>query len=657
MAFFEFNIAMSGLFAAQRGLQVTSNNITNANTKGYSRQLLSQQASTPLSGLGVGMTGTGVSTTGVNRVRDSYIDQKLWSHNPKYGEYNIKVTQNSMIESAFGEPSDTGFTAVFNNVFNGISNLSMDPSSNENKVVVKEQLVSFAKYYNNIAGTLSNYQQNLNFDLKNTVNEINSLSTRIRSLNEQIMNAEIYGDEASSFRDERDNCLDRLSQIINIDVEETEYEVKGNTVKKLTVKAAGQVLVDHVNCNTLNIEVRGEREQDLDIEISKLKKAYEDGNQAEIDSVLANISKMGKNVEIKRDPANNSLQSIEFTCRNGEKRTLFSIETDAAGNTIYNTQSAGNGRLNSGDVDGLYDIVWSNGLSFDMSDSNMSGELKGLLDMRDGAGTGADNTYNGIPYYMERLDTYVQKFAKTMNEEYSKTADGKIQINNCTIDGTVAAYMKRDDAGNMTFYDENKTVIAIANQTNDGKMKIVKPDGTDMGLTPEETEKICNGYSTKYALFTYSTGHSSGRPVEADELTDYSKLTAANFYISKELFDDPTSMRTLYDESNPSDTSFMLNLLAQKDNKHMFKEGDPKDYMVAIFAELGINAKEAEMYQSTQTAVVQNLTNQRLSVSQVDTSEEFTYLIQYQQAYQAAAKVMTTIDEIYETTIFKLGNF
>ena len=89
----------------------------------------------------------------------------------------------------------------------------------------------------------------------------------------------------------------------------------------------------------------------------------------------------------------------------------------------------------------------------------------------------------------------------------------------------------------------------------------------------------------------------------------------------------------------------------------MFKEGDPKDYMVAIFAELGINAKEVEMYQTTQTSVVQNLTNQRLSVSQVDTSEEFAYLIQYQQAYQASAKVMTTIDKIYETTIFKLGNF
>ncbi len=552
MAFFEFNIALTGLFASQRGLQVTSNNITNANTTGYSRQEVKQKASRPLSGIGVGMTGTGVDITGLNRVRDSYIDQKLWSQNPRLGEYNIKVTQNSMIESAFGEPSEKGFTAVFNELFNSISNVGTNPSSKENKVVVQKQMETFAKYYNNISGTLSNYQENLNFDLKSTVNEINSLSTRLASLNEQIMNAEIYGDEASSFRDERDNCLDRLSQLINIEVEETEYELKGNTISKMRVKAAGQVLVDHVNGNTLELTVRD-------------KKLYES------------------------------------------------------------------------DVEGLYDIKWSNGLSFDMYDVNMSGELKAIIDLRDGCGTGTSDSYCGIPYYIKRIDGYVQQFAKTMNEEYSRTKDGYIEIKNCSINN--AAYMQRDSNGKISFYDASKSVIATNIE-----------------------EKDCS-YSTKYALFTCTTGNKTGVPKSADELTDYSDITAANFSISKELYDDPTKMRTVYEydsngkEVNPSDTSFILNILAQKDNKDMFREGDPKDYMVAIFSELGINAKEAGMYQNTQKSVVNNLTNQRMSVSQVDISEEFTYLIKYQQAYQASAKMMTTIDEIYNTTIFKLGNF
>lgn len=499
MAFFELNIAMSGLFAAQRGLQVTSNNISNANTTGYSRQKLSQQASTPLSGLSVGMTGTGVITIGVNRVRDSFIDNKLWTQNPNLGEYNVKVTQNSIVEAAFGEPSDSGFTNVFNNMFSAMSTLSNDPSSNDAKVVLKEEMVSFTKYFNNIASTLEKQQKDLNFELKGTVNEINTLATRIQSLNQQIFDAELYGSEASSFRDERDKCIDRLSEVVDIEVSEEEYQVNGNTVNKFSVKAAGQTLVNHLNVNTLNIEVRKDK-------------------------------------------------------------------------------------VNESDIEGLYDIVWSNGTKFDMTDANMSGELKGLLDMRDGAGSGETNTYNGIPYYINHLNQYVQQFAKTMNEQYNT---GR----------------------------------------NDGE----------------------------YALFTYTDAN--GIPIEAGALGDYTNLTATNFSISKEIYDNPYGMRTLYNDANPSDTSFMLDLLGQKNNKDMFKEGDPKDYMVAIFTELGINAKEAEMYQDTQIAITNNLKNQRLSVSQVDTTEEFTYLIQYQQAYQAAAKVMNTIDGIYETTIFKLGNF
>lgn len=655
MAFFEFNIAMTGLFAAQRGLQVTSNNITNANTTGYSRQEAQQKASTPLSGIGVGMTGTGVDITGVNRIRDSYIDQKLWSQNPRLGEYNIKVTQNSVIESAFGEPSETGFTAVFNDMFNAISNLSQNPSSKDNKVVVRQEMVNFTKYYNNISGTLSNSQQNLNFDFKSTVNAINSLSTRIASLNDQIMNAELYGDEASSFRDERDNCLDELSKLINIEVQEDEYEIRGNTITKMKVKAAGQILVDHIQPNTLKIKVRGEVEKQIDSKVIKLQNAYKNNlNDTEKKKLIAEIASLDRNITIKKN-ASDELESIEFTTIKGEKITVFSAADPDS------IQSAGDGKLNSQDVEGLYDVVWSSGLSFEMNDVNMSGELKAIIDTRDGCGTGSANAYCGIPYYIKRMDNYVQQFAKTMNEEYSKDKDGYIQIENSKINTYDAAYITRDDKGYMTFYDSDKKILARQEKDVSGNviMKLFKPDGTSAGpdLSGDGMNKVCNSYSTKYAMFTYTTGDKEGIPVRAGELTDYSQMTANNFSISKELYDNAEDMRTVFDETKPSDTNFMLNLSAQKNNKDMFKEGDPKDFMTAIFAELGINSKEADMYQNTQKSVVNNLTNQRLAVSQVDISEEFTYLIKYQQAYQAAAKIMTTIDGIYETTIFKLGNF
>lgn len=576
MAFFEFNVAMTGLFAAQRGLQVTSNNITNASTQGYSRQKLSQQAGMPLGGLSVGMIGTGVVTTGINRIRDSFIDNKIWTQSPMLGEYNMKVTQNSVVEAAFGEPSDAGFTKVFNDMFSGMSELSKDPSSNEGKSVLKEELVSFTKYFNNIAATLEKQQKDLNFEIGNMVKEINSLATRIQSLNQQIFDAEIYGQEASSFRDERDKCIDRLSEIVDVEVREEDYDINGNTVKKFSVKIAGQTLVDHLNVNTLEIKVREDKD-----------------------------------------------------------------------------------KFNKVDQDGLYDLVWSNGNDFDETDVNMSGELKGLLDMRDGAGTGAKNSYNGVPYYLERLNSYVKQFAKTMNEQYSKDVDGYIQINNYQVLNDTATHVKKDDTGNITFYKQGANgleEIAAIKKDAQGNYMLLDKDGNNQNLPQDKIVELINNYNTKYSLFTHTTGGVDGKPIASTAL-DYDNLTAENFSISKEIYDNPYDMRTTYDPSNPSDTTFLLDLLAQKDNKEMFKEGDPKDYMVAIFAELGINAKEAEMYQKTQVALTNNLKNQRLSVSQVDTSEEFHFLIQYQQAYQSAAKLMNTIDGIYETTIFKLGNF
>lgn len=640
MAFFEFNIAMSGLFAAQRGLQVTSNNITNATTTGYSRQQLKQQADTPLSGIGVGMTGTGVATTGVTRVRDSYLDSKLWMQNGKLGEYNIKVTQNSIVEGVFGEPSDSGFTAVFNDFFGAMNELSKDPTSNEAKIALKEEMSSFTKYYNNITSSLQQYQQDLNYELKSKVQEINTLATRIQSLNKQIFESEIYGDDANAFRDERDLCIDRLSQIVNVEAAEYEVNIDGQTTKQFKVRIAGQVLVDHLNVHTLGVEVRGAEEQSIDTKVKAL---------SELHTKLQDVTLTAAEVA----DINDQITKIQ----NELKKVTNKIEIDASGSVTYikdgkaiqvlkvngdhstEVQSAGTGKLNAEDAEDLYDVVWDHGMVFDLKSNTVTGELKGIIDMRDGCGSTGDVTYNGIPYYIHRMDTFVRQFAQEMNEAYSKSEEGYIEISDLTVGGKDISFIEKDKEGNIiACYDKDKNQVT---------------------LSADEVKEVSEKYTTKYKLFTYKLNDAKGTATAGDDLTgdDYSKMTANNFCISAEIMTDLDNMRTSYDSSNPSDTGFLLELLGQKNNKDMFKEGDPKDFMVAIFSELGINAQEAQMYQNTQKSVTGIITNQRLANSQVDTTEEFTNLIKYQQAYQAAAKVMNTIDGIYETTIFRLGNF
>ncbi len=587
MSFFEFNIGVSGLYAAQRGLSVASNNIANATTEGYSRQVLRQEASKALSGIGVGMLGTGVNTTGIERLRDSYLDLKLWKQNASLGEFSIKTTQNSLVESVFGEPSDAGFTKVINDLYSAFDNLAMDPTQPERKAALKQSIISFSKYFNNISESLSGFQQDLNFEVKNKVDEINMLSAKVASLNQQIYQSELYGDDANALRDQRELCVDRLSELINIEAKEVEtIGVDGKVRKEFTIKASGQTLVNHLTYRELGVEVRGEKEQkinDLSTQIADLTQAINAGDASLIpqrDQKILELNTISNNVVENAGPP------YRVTV---DGKVVVDNETAVMLPTKWNSQ----------DKEGLYNVIWKDGLPFNMSDQNMSGELKGVIDMRDGCGTGAKVEYNGIPYYIKRLDNFVQQFAKEMNDIYNKGNTG-----------------------------------------------------------------------TPYYLFTYTDGNSLGAPEQGlGNPPDYTRITASNFSISLDIYQDSSKIRTNSEDDplgyisgtpsnpNPGNNDLLLELLAQKSNTKMFKEGDPKDYMISIFSELGINAQEATMYQKTQTSVTNSIKNQRRQVSEPDINEEFINLIKYQQAYQAAAKIITTLDGIYETTIFKLGSF
>lgn len=594
MSFFEFNIGVSGLYAAQRGLSVTSNNIANATTEGYSRQVLRQEASKALSGMGVGMLGTGVTTTGIERIRDAYLDIKLWKQNASLGEYNIKTTQNSLIESVFGEPNDEGFTKVISDLFGAFDNLSIDPTQAERKAALKQSIISFCKYFNNISASLSSFQQDLNFELKSKVEEINTLAAKVASLNSQIYQAELYGDDANSLRDQREMCVDRLSELINIEAQEVEtIGVDGQVRKEFVVKAAGQTLVNHLTYRELGVVVRGEAEQKINDLAQEI---------ADLTQIINNSPDPAAVTQAQLDRSQKVTELAVTSRQKVQEEAGPPYQVTVGGQVVVDNETAIKlpTKWNDQDVEGLYDVIWKDGLPFNMSDENMSGELKGVIDVRDGCGTGTNVAYNGIPYYIKRLDSFVQQFAKTLNEIYNQ--------------------------GNTSGKD--------------------------------------------YYLFTYTDGSSSGIPKQnLGNPPDYSLITAANFSIAFDIFEDSSKIRTnLGDDplgyiygtptnQNPSSNDLILQLLAQKDNIKMFKEGDPKDYMISIFSELGINSQEAIMYQKTQTSVTNSIKNQRRAISEPDVNEEFINLIKYQQAYQAAARIITTLDNIYETTIFKMGSF
>ena len=113
--FFGLNIGKSGLYTYQAALNTTTHNISNTETKGYSRQVLNQQAGVPIKVNNTyGMVGSGVDVISITQERNAYYDLKYWKNNTMYGEYAAKEHYMNEIENYFNEVNLKGFTTSFN---------------------------------------------------------------------------------------------------------------------------------------------------------------------------------------------------------------------------------------------------------------------------------------------------------------------------------------------------------------------------------------------------------------------------------------------------------------------------------------------------------------------------------------------------------------
>ena len=130
--FFGLMIGYSGLTASQTAENTTANNISNVNTKGYSKQVLTQEATEALrTYTSYGMAGAGVTAKSIDQLRDTYVDLKYWSNQASLGEYSKKKTYMSELENYFTDTTTVpGFNTIYTtNFYNALSNLSKDPGS------------------------------------------------------------------------------------------------------------------------------------------------------------------------------------------------------------------------------------------------------------------------------------------------------------------------------------------------------------------------------------------------------------------------------------------------------------------------------------------------------------------------------------------------
>lgn len=242
---------ISGMQAAQAGLYVTGHNMSNVDTRGYSRQQVIQKDVSSVtignSAGGVNQVGLGTDVASIRQIRNTFLDMSYRAEAGKYDFYMVKATVGREVETIIGElQSQYSTDSIFKDLWESVNELSIDPASYASRKTFLSTCYTFVNKVNNVSDRMLDYQYNLNEQVKEKTQRVNQLANDIEKYNRLIMESEISGDNANDYRDYRALCLDELSHLIDIDYSE-------DRLGRVNVMTEGRELVVNGVVNQLGL--------------------------------------------------------------------------------------------------------------------------------------------------------------------------------------------------------------------------------------------------------------------------------------------------------------------------------------------------------------------------------------------------------------------
>ena len=661
--FFGLYVAGSGLRSANAALNTTANNIANTQTVGYSRQQVLQEANNPLRTFTTyGSAGAGVDVLAIERIRDHFYDVKFWNNNLRLGKYEVQQYYMRTLEDYFEDDGLSGFNTLFNRMSQAIQDVTTNASSTSTKTDFISSMKALTDYFNNMYGNLQEMQNDLNLEIKQTIDEINSIAEKVAILNRQINVIEMGGGMANELRDQREKLIDRLSNLVDVEVDEypifdindptrltggTHYTVKIN---------GGQILTNGNEYNQL---------------LCTARMSYEKVNQTDIDGLFDVRWQNGNDFGLQSAVMGGRLRGL-VEMRDGNNGFYFGGNQQSVYLRDINHYYEGTTRLTDITVD-VRDVNLMDMRLCNLSDTGgritiggqayyyskweykpgENGEAQYVFTLDYGkhqyndiigssllgaeVAVGRSVEYQGVPYYMTQMNAWLRGFAEKVNEifhgEYTTNATA---------------------GGEPLFLDSD----GLPTFENTGTPFLDKPDGDQIFF-------VANGFDTESnpgSLF-FTGRHPIDGQYTATDLLGWSgnglyEITAGNITIVDELMRNADRLGSKSDESVGNEECEQVKKLAQLLNsKEMFsfRNGTAKDFLEMILGDVALNASNANTFFRAYKGLSNAIDNQRSSISGVDEDEEAVNLVKYQHAYNLSSRMIQTLTEIYNRLILQTG--
>ena len=210
------DIAGQALITQQQAISVTSHNIANVNTPGYSRQQLVMSTNVP-SDSEIGPMGNGVSADSIRRIYDRFLNSQINNECQELGRWDAQKKAVETLEMIFNETYGSGLNEAMSEFWNAWQALTNNPAGTTERQVLVTRGQFLATTFNKVDSDLTRSQQDLDRTIQGTIAEINRLAQQLADLNDKIVASETGTRTANDYRDKRDLALKELSELIDIE--------------------------------------------------------------------------------------------------------------------------------------------------------------------------------------------------------------------------------------------------------------------------------------------------------------------------------------------------------------------------------------------------------------------------------------------------------
>ena len=607
------SIAMSGLRANQLALSLTSSNVANSDTPGYIRKTVNQIQTSS------GSIGAGVSVTGVNRELDLYLQQQIRTEQSGASYADLRSSILSSLQSIYGTPGGTGtLETAFNNLVTAVQGLSTSSDSQSARIGVLNAAQSLTQQLNSMSGGIQSLRSQAESGLNSAVNTANTAMQQIVNLNTQLQSGNTSDAAAAALKDQRDQYVDQLSQLMDI-------RVIDNGNNQIQVFTNSGVQLVGAEASTLSFNPQGT---------------------------------VTPNTQWDADPTKSNLGTLTLHFPNGGSLNL--IQTNS---------------IRSGTIAGYLELRDKTLVQAQTQLDQFAANMSSLLSDKTTAGTAVSSgASNGFDLDLSGLQT-----GNVIHLTYTDVSNVQHQLslvrvddpsvlplsNNATTDPNDQVIGIDFSAGMASVTSQLNAALGSAGLqfSNTGSTLRVLDNGvgtaTVNAASVTSTTSSLLGGSGEVPLFTDGNGLYTGAITAAGQ---QSVGLAARIRVNSQLVGDPAKL-VQYNATTPSGDTKRPDFLYQQltAGKSLYSpstgfgtstlpfQATLSNFSQQIASAQGQAADTAKQIADGQDVVLSTLQQKFNSQSGVNIDEEMAHLLSLQNAYAANARVMSTVKQMFDT--------